>query len=116
MKATLDAIVIKRPSPKRVHQNLLADKDYGDQTSRRIALQYGYEVHIPQRANAKTKLPKRPGRRKARRWVVEQTFGCLNRNRGVIIRWQKAPESYEAILQFAAGILCFKRTKRSSRK
>jgi hypothetical protein len=79
-------------------------------------LKYGYDAHIPQRKNAKSKLPKRPGRRKARRWVVEQTFGCLNRNRGVIIRWQKVPENYEAILQFAAGILCFKRTKRISRK
>lgn len=112
LKATLDSIVIKRPDPKRVHQNLLADKDYGDQKSRRIAIEYGYEAHIPQRKNARIKLPKRPGRRKARRWVVEQTFGCLNRYREILIRWQKEPENYEAMLHLAAAITCFRRSRR----
>lgn len=98
LKVTLDSIVIKRPNPKRVYQNLLADKDYNDWRSRNTALTYGYDAHIPQKKNAKTKLRKRPGRRKARRWVVEQTFGCINRDRSILIRWSKNPENYEALL------------------
>jgi putative transposase len=116
LKETLDSVVVKRPNPKRVRQNLLADKEYNDWVSRITALDYGYYDHIPQKKNAKFKIPRRPGRRKARRWVVEQTFGCLNRNREVMIRWLKSSENYEAILHFAAGILCFKRSHRISEK
>ena len=112
LKRTLDSIVLKRPSPKWVEQNLLADKGYTDRKSRITAWEYGYRPHIPQKKNAKVKIPKRPGRRKARRWVVEQIFGCLNRNREVLIRWQKIPENYEAILHCAAAVLCFNRSNR----
>jgi hypothetical protein len=75
-------------------------------------LRYGYEVHIPQKKNAKTKIRKRAGRRKARRWVVEQTFGCINRNRAVFIRWSKDPDNYEALLNIAAAVLIFNRLHR----
>lgn len=105
-------MVVKRPNPKRVHQNLLADKDYSDWRSRKIALEHGYDVHIPQKKNAKIKIRKRAGRRKTRRWVVEQTFGCINRNRAVFIRWSKDPENYEALLNVAAAVLIFKRLHR----
>lgn len=110
MKKTLNSIVIRRPSPNRIHQNLLADKDYSNKESRAVVLEYGYDAHIPQKKNERIKLPKHPGRRKARRWVVEQTFGCLNRNREVLIRWQKIASNYEAILHLAAGIFCFGRS------
>ena len=110
LKTTLDSVVIKRPNPKRVCQNLLADKDYNDWRSRNIARLYGYSVHIPQKKNARTKIRKRPGRRKARRWVVEQTFACINRNRSILIRWSKDPENYEALLNIAAAILIFNRS------
>jgi putative transposase len=109
---TLDSIVIRRPDPKKVEQNLLADKDYTDWLSRLIARVFGYRAHIPQKVNAKNKLPKRRGRRKARRWVVEQTFGNINRFRAIIIRWEKDPVNYEALLHIAAAILCFRRTCR----
>jgi putative transposase len=115
LKETLDSIVVRRPSPRRVYQNLLADKDYTDWLSRRIAKQYGYDAHIPQRVNARTKIPRRPGRRKARRWVVERTFGNINRARAILIRWSKEPENYEALLHIAAGILCFRRATRKRR-
>lgn len=112
LKVTLDSIVIKRPNPKRIYQNLLADKDYNDWKSRSTALIYGYDAHIPQKKNAKIKIRKRPGRRKARRWVVEQTFGCINRDRSILIRWSKDPENYEALLNIAAAILIFNRSNK----
>ena len=106
----MDSIVIERPNPKRVYQNLLADKDYNVWKSRNIALAYGYDAHIPQKKNARAKFRKRPGRRKARRWVVEQTFGCINRERSIFIRWSKDPENYQALLNIAAGVLIFNRS------
>jgi putative transposase len=112
MHLTLASIVIKRPNPKRVHQNLLADKDYSNEESRMIAAQMGYDAHIPQKENEKIKIPKHAGRRKARRWVVEQTFGALNRDRSIFTRWEKDPMNYEALLQIAAAILCFNRSHR----
>lgn len=48
---------------------------------------------------------------KPRRWVVEQTFGCINRDRSILIRWSKEPENDEALLHIAAGILSFHRAK-----
>ena len=112
MHETLASIILKRPNPKWVHQNLLADKDYSNQESRKIAAKMGYDAHIPQKENEKIKIPRHPGRRKARRWVVEQTFGGLNRDRSIFTRWEKDPENYEAFLQIAAGILCFNRSRR----
>ena len=110
LKITLSSFVIKRPNPKRVYQNLLADKGYNDWRSRGIARGYGYDAHIPQKKNARVKIRKRPGRRRARRWVVEQTFGCINRDRSILIRWSKDPENYEALLNIAAGVLIFNRS------
>jgi hypothetical protein len=115
MEATLDSIIIRRPSPKRIYQNLLCDKDYSNQESREVARKRGYDAHIPQKDNAKIKIRRRPGRRKARRWVVEQTFGCMNRDRSIFVRWEKDPANYEALLYIAAGILCLKRSGRPIR-
>jgi len=112
LKETLDSFVIQRPNPRKVRQHLLADKDYTDQRSRAIAREYEYEAHIPQRVNARVKLKRRPGRRKARRWVVERTFGNINRARAIFIRWEKEPENYMALLHIAAGVICFKRSTR----
>jgi putative transposase len=110
LEATLDSIVIRRPSPKRVYQNLLCDKDYSNRESRAAAFKRGYDAHIPQKDNEKIKIPRHPGRRKARRWVIEQTFGCINRERSIFIRWEKDPDNYEALLHIAAGILCLNRS------
>ena len=110
LEITLDSIVIPRPSSKRVLQNLLCDKDYSNQESREAASKRGYDVHIPQKKGEKIKIPRRPGRRKARRWVIEQTFGCINRDRSISIRWEKNPDNYEAFLHIASGVLCIKRS------
>jgi putative transposase len=112
MDVTLTSIVIKRPNPKWVHQNLLTDKDYSNQESRKVAAKRGYEAHIPQKENDKIRIRRRPGRRKARRWVIEQTFGCVNRDRSIFIRWEKESDNYEALLHIAAAVLCFKRSHR----
>lgn len=47
---------------------------------------------------------------KPRRWVVERSHSWLNRYRSLLIRWEKKPEYYRALLHLAAGILCFKKS------
>src|SRR4051794_17903181 len=42
---------------------------------------------------------------KPRRWVVERVHSWINRFRRLLIRWEKKPENYEAMLQFACGII-----------
>jgi putative transposase len=114
LEQTLDAVIVPRPSPKRVEQHLLGDKDYTGAPARKVAKEHGYIAHIRQRENELIKIPRRPGRRKARRWVVEQTFGNINRARAILIRWAKEPDNYEAFLHIAAALLCFRRTKRKN--
>jgi putative transposase len=47
---------------------------------------------------------------KPRRWVVERVHSWINRFRRLLIRWEKKPENYEAMLQFACGIIVWEQT------
>ena len=109
LKQTIGAIAIKRPDPRQLEQNLLADKGYDDWESRVLALESGYDEHIPQKKNAKEKLRKRPGRRKARRWVVERAFSWINRFRRILVRWEKKSANYEALLALACAAQIMKK-------
>ncbi len=42
------------------------------------------------------------------RWIVEQTLGILNWNRGIKSCWNKTYEAYQALLQIACSIRLFK--------
>ncbi len=43
-------------------------------------------------------LIQRYARFKARRWVVERTHSWINRFRRILVRWEKKPENYIAVL------------------
>jgi len=45
---------------------------------------------------------------RARRWVVERTHSWFNRCRKLLIRWEKKPQNYLALLQFAATLVVFR--------
>jgi transposase len=45
---------------------------------------------------------------KARRWVVERTHSWLNRFRKLMIRWEKKPENYLALMQFACVMIVYR--------
>jgi transposase len=47
---------------------------------------------------------------KARRWVVERTHSWLNHFRRILIRWEKKPENYPAMLHFALAIITWRNT------
>jgi len=40
-----------------------------------------------------------------RRWVVERTHSWFNRFRKLLIRWEKRPQNYLALAQFAAMLI-----------
>ncbi|HLZ56966.1 MAG TPA: transposase [Ktedonosporobacter sp.] len=62
-----------------------------------------------QRAQARNDDPAK----KPRRWVVERLHSWLNRSRRLLVRWEKFPQTYEAFLQLACALLCFRQCDRA---
>ena len=107
---TLDGIVVDRPEPDgQEKQNLCLDKGYAGEPAKQEAEARGYEVHVPEKANAKKKRKRKGGRRKARRWVVEVTHSWLNRFRRLLVRWEKKKANYLSMLYFACAIICWRK-------
>ena len=70
-----------------------------------------YVGHIrPAREGARPK--RRPGRRKARRWVVERTLAWLSKCRALLVRYDKHDENYLGLIQLACGLLWYRRLHR----
>ena len=107
---TLDGVVVDRRAPSEGEkQNLCLDKGYVGEPVQREGEARGYEVHVPDRANAKKKRKRKGGRRKARRWVVEVTHSWLNRFRRLLVRWEKKKSNYLSMLYFACAIICWRK-------
>lgn len=101
---TLLAIVMPRPVPDSRHpQGLNLDKAYESHEIEEIAHLLHYELHL----RRKGELKRKHKRGKARRYVVERTHSWLNRKRSVLIRWEKDPDNYEAMIHIAAALTCF---------
>jgi putative transposase len=112
---TLQAQVVRRP-PRAVRTptqlfHFAADKSYDDPDVRRTLRRRGYVVHIAykrHRGEPKTE-PVRKGRQHpARRWVVERTNSWHNRFRSLKLRWERKPENYLALVQFACVFIIFR--------
>jgi putative transposase len=109
LDATLHAVPIERPDPATTEQHLCLDKGYSGEPCARVAEDAGYIVHVPDKANAKKKRKRQPGRRKARRWIVEVAHSWINRFRRLLIRWEKKARNYLALLYFACAIICWRK-------
>jgi transposase len=110
--ATLDALMVKRPSPERVLQHLCADKGYDYRDIRFSAVRRGYVAHIPRRGT-KPKLAGQKNGRRSRRWVIERTNRWHNLFRRLKIRYEVHASNYLAFVQFASAIICFRRARAS---
>ena len=103
VQATLESIPVPRPEPtSKKRQHLCLNKGYDYPTVRELVDQWGYTAHIPVRGKTKgaeTKLP----HYRARRWVVERSHSWFNRFRRLLIRWEKKPANYLALLHFACA-------------
>ena len=106
--ATLDAVVVPRPSPKKKpRQHLCNDKGYDYPELRRSAARRGYIAHIKSRGQEEKERKKNP-RYKARRWVVERSNRWHNLFRRLKIRYEVHAENYLAFVQFASAIICWR--------
>lgn len=52
LEATLDALPVERPDPQTVPQNLCLDKGYSGEPCSQVAQAHGYDIHVPDKANA----------------------------------------------------------------
>ena len=104
LEETLDAMPVERPEALLDRAlNLCLDKGYDYDGPRQIAYDYNLTAHIRCRGEESKTLPEDPNY-KPRRWVVERVHSWINRFRRLLIRWEKRPQNYEAMLQFACGI------------
>ena len=104
---TLDSIPIERPAATSDQpQNLCLDKGYAGAPVDREVRERGYIPHVPRKINE----PPRPTHRrgKARRWKVERTHSWLNRERRLLIRWEKKAVNYLGFLHLQFAIIALR--------
>ncbi len=107
-RPTLDAVVIRRRSPKkRPRQHLCCDKGYDYPELRQSAKRRGYMPHMKSRGQEEQERKNNP-RFKARRWVVERTNRWHNLFRRLKIRYEVHAENYLAFVHFANAIICWR--------
>ena len=108
VRATIESIVVERPAPTDEQpQGMCLDKGYDFQEVRDILAEFGFTAHIRARGE-EAKAIKREAGFRARRWVVERTHSWMNRFRRILIRWEKKPENYMALLHFACALIAFR--------
>lgn len=107
----LCAVVVEWP---KVEENLCLDKGYDNPTGRKTVEEFDYMPHI--RAIRDESRKRRPGRRKARRWVVDRTLAWLNKCRAILVRYNKDALNYLGLIQLACALVWYRRLWRKTRK
>ena len=108
VEATMNSIPIPRPkATKKKPQGLCLDKGYDYDSVRDLVKEFGYTAHIKSRGEEAQAI-KRQARFKARRWVAERTHSWMNRFRRILIRWEKKPENYLALLHLVCAIITYR--------
>jgi putative transposase len=122
VEATLDGIVIERPTPTPERpQHLCLDAGYDYEVVDETVRAYHYEPHI--RPNHHNQVQIKPmseaetrnsleSTKQPRRWVVERLHSWINRSRRLLVRWEKLDVTYEAFLHLACGLICFQHCDR----
>jgi putative transposase len=101
--ALLDARIRRAPGTRVQH--LCLDKGYDYADAERAVRRRRYRPHIRRRGEERRAC--RRGTR-ARRWVVERTTSWFNRCRKLLIRWEKKPQNYLALVHLAATLLIWR--------
>ena len=106
--ATLGAIVCARPDPRNGQiETLCADAAYVGFPALATSRVHNYQLNVKTRRQESDEKRNHPGHQ-ARRWVVERTHSWLNRFRRLLIRWEKRPENYLAMLHLACGVITWR--------
>jgi putative transposase len=107
-RATLESIMVKRPRPTKAKpQGLCLDKGYDYDEVRDIVKEFGFTAHIRTRGQEQQAIKREAGFR-ARRWVVERTHSWMNRFRRILVRWEKRPDTYLAMLHLTLGFITWR--------
>jgi putative transposase len=114
LRETIEAIVVERPDPAGVEQNLGLDKGYDNPNGRAAATDAGYVPHIRRIGQEKKSCDRSKGH-KPRRWVVERTFAWLSKCRGILVRYDKKDGNYLGLIQLACALLWYRRLHRMGR-
>ena len=111
----LDASLRPYPAadPTQPIWHLALDRGYDYPVCRQSAQAPHFLPHIPPKTSAAQPLPPpgHPDRHPPRRWVVEVGHSWFNRFRRRLIRWEKRPDTYLALLQFAATLIIYRKLR-----
>jgi len=109
-RETIESIPIPRPEPTpEAPQGMCLDKGYDYPEVRALVAEFGFTAHIRARGEEAQAIKKEAGF-KARRWVVERTHSWMNRFRRILIRWEKKPQNYIALLHLVCGLIAYRGT------
>lgn len=75
-------------------RSMCLDKGYDYREVRVLLKEFGWTSHI--RTRDEEKIEKKEKQVTPKRWVVERTHSWMNRFRGMLIRWCKKVENYQA--------------------
>lgn len=109
LRETIESIPVKRPRPtRRSQQGMCLDKGYDCAEVRALLTEMRFTEHI--RSRGEERLRHRKSKHfKTRRWVCERTHSWMNRFRRILIRWEKKPENYQAMLHIALAVITLQR-------
>ena len=109
-RETLENVNIEQPEPTPEEpQGLCLDKGFDFDEVRELAEEFCYTTHMPRRGEAAIAVQREAGK-KARRWGVERTHSWLNRFRRILVRWEKKPQNYLAMLHLACALITYRAT------
>jgi transposase len=89
-------------------ERLIGDRAYdSDRLDERLMMHYGIEMIAPHSSTRARTLTQdgRVLRRYRRRWKVERLFAWLHNYRRIVIRWERDPENFLAMLHLASAII-----------
>ena len=124
--ATLDGIMIERPTPSEEQpQHLCLDAGYDYEAVYETVRAHHYQPHIRPNSRHRSHVDPLPvpepqqnpanpleATKQARRWVVERLHSWLNRSRRLLVRWEKRDSTYQAFLHLACALICFQQCDR----
>jgi len=114
LAATLEAVVVERPTPTEEEpQHLCLDKAYDNPTGWEAVAAHDYIPHI-RRIGEEKWDESREKRYPARRWVVERTLAWLSQCRAILVRYDKKASNYLALIKLACMLIWYRRYVRLS--
>lgn len=104
----LDALML---TPPETEQHICLDNGYDYPDIRQELTSRGYKVHIPLLGLDTEQIPPKgdPDRHPARRWVVERCHAWLHKFRKILVRYERLPQNYLALLQFACCLIIYRK-------